>query len=48
MTYTFPYAGLMKAPYIGYSKDQISIDLMRRVKKMFDPKGILNPYKFIL
>lgn len=40
--------GVMKAPYIGYSKDQISIDLMRRVKQMFDPKGILNPYKFIL
>jgi FAD/FMN-containing dehydrogenase len=38
----------MKAPYIGYSKDQVSIDMMRRVKQMFDPKGILNPYKFIL
>lgn len=40
--------GVMKAPYIGYSKDKTSIELMKRVKQMFDPKGILNPYKYIV
>lgn len=35
----------MKAPYISYSQTEVSIDLMKRIKKMFDPKGIMNPYK---
>ncbi|WWD15829.1 hypothetical protein CI109_100253 [Kwoniella shandongensis] len=39
--------GSMKAPYISYSQSSTSIELMRRIKKMFDPKGIMNPYKFI-
>jgi FAD/FMN-containing dehydrogenase len=38
----------MKAPYIGYSKSPTSIELMKQVKKMFDPKGILNPYKYVV
>lgn len=40
--------GSMKAPYISYSQTDTSIELMRRLKKLFDPKGIMNPYKFIL
>ncbi|WWC93154.1 uncharacterized protein L201_008121 [Kwoniella dendrophila CBS 6074] len=40
--------GVMKAPYIGYSKNQTSIELMKKVKQMFDPKGLLNPYKYIV
>jgi FAD/FMN-containing dehydrogenase len=39
--------GLMKAPYIGYSKTETSIELMRKVKTLFDPRGTLNPYKYI-
>lgn len=39
--------GLMKAPYIQYSKSKEMIEIMRGVKKMFDPKGIMNPYKYI-
>lgn len=35
----------MKAPYISYSQEEESIEVMRRVKAMFDPKSILNPYK---
>lgn len=35
----------MKAPYISYAQNDVSIDLMKRIKKMFDPKGILNPGK---
>ncbi|WWC65521.1 uncharacterized protein I303_108139 [Kwoniella dejecticola CBS 10117] len=40
--------GVMKAPYIGYSKNDTSIDLMKKVKTLFDPKGLLNPYKYIV
>ncbi|ODO11471.1 hypothetical protein I350_00251 [Cryptococcus amylolentus CBS 6273] len=40
--------GAMKAPYISYSQSPASIELMKRLKKTFDPKGIMNPYKFIL
>ncbi|KAJ3315377.1 hypothetical protein HDU76_002215 [Blyttiomyces sp. JEL0837] len=39
--------GLMKAPYIAYSKSPEAIAEMRRTKEIWDPKGILNPYKFI-
>nr|KAJ3411332.1 hypothetical protein HK105_002658 [Polyrhizophydium stewartii] len=38
--------GLAKAPYLGYSKSADTIALMRRVKAVFDPNGILNPYKY--
>lgn len=37
--------GVMKAPYIGYSQTKTSVELMKRIKAQFDPKGILNPYK---
>ena len=47
LTYSL-LSGVMKAPYIGYSKSQTSIDMMKQVKKMFDPKGILNPYKYVV
>ncbi|KAJ3075057.1 hypothetical protein HDU98_009345 [Podochytrium sp. JEL0797] len=39
--------GLMKAPYIGYSKSPEAVEAMLELKKMWDPKGILNPYKFL-
>jgi FAD/FMN-containing dehydrogenase len=39
--------GVMKAPYVGYSKNETSIDMMRKIKHLFDPKGLLNPYKYI-
>ncbi|KAL8278887.1 hypothetical protein RQP46_008758 [Phenoliferia psychrophenolica] len=39
--------GLMKAPYLAYSKSDESIDVMQAVRKLFDPRGILSPYKFL-
>ncbi|KAN0061071.1 D-lactate ferricytochrome c oxidoreductase [Thecaphora frezii] len=39
--------GLMKAHKIGYTKDAVSIDYMKKIKDLFDPKRILNPYKYI-
>ncbi|WWD20000.1 hypothetical protein CI109_104473 [Kwoniella shandongensis] len=40
--------GVMKAPYIGYSKNETSIEMMKKIKHLFDPKGLLNPYKYIV
>jgi FAD/FMN-containing dehydrogenase len=40
--------GLMKAPYIRYSRDETAIDLMKKIKTLFDPKGLLNPGKYII
>lgn len=37
----------MKAPHIHYSQDETSVELMRKIKKSFDPKGICNPYKYL-
>ena len=39
--------GLMKAQCIGYSKSPEAIDLMRKLKQLMDPHGILNPYKVL-
>ena len=37
--------GVMKAPYIGYSQHAETVDAMRQIKGLFDPKSIMNPYK---
>ncbi|KAG2172920.1 hypothetical protein INT44_004661 [Umbelopsis vinacea] len=37
--------GLMKAPYLTYTKSLTMVNQMQRIKTMFDPNGILNPYK---
>jgi (R)-2-hydroxyglutarate---pyruvate transhydrogenase len=39
--------GVMKAPYISYSKSDEAISIMKSIKNLWDPKGILNPYKFL-
>ncbi|KAI9193563.1 uncharacterized protein BJ171DRAFT_525038 [Polychytrium aggregatum] len=39
--------GLMKADYLGYSKSPEMIAYMKKIKDLFDPKGILNPYKYL-
>jgi D-2-hydroxyglutarate dehydrogenase len=39
--------GVMKGRYLQHSKSALAIDLMRRIKAQFDPKGILNPYKVL-
>ncbi|KAI9334984.1 hypothetical protein BDR26DRAFT_549932 [Obelidium mucronatum] len=39
--------GVMKAPYIGYSKSPEAVAAMQDIKKLWDPNGILNPYKFL-
>lgn len=37
--------GYVKAPYLGIALTPETIDCMRRLKRMFDPNGILNPGK---
>jgi len=37
----------MKAPYLSYSKSKEEIQIMKNLKSMFDPKGIMNPYKYL-
>lgn len=37
--------GLMKAHDIHYSKSPEAVAVMRDIKRLFDPHGILNPYK---
>ncbi len=39
--------GLAKKNYIGYSQSETKIGLMKQIKKLYDPKGIMNPYKYI-
>jgi len=37
--------GLSKKPYLSMELDQVSISLMKHIKKVFDPAGIMNPGK---
>ena len=37
--------GITKAPYMGKEIGLVELDLMKKIKKVFDPKGILNPGK---
>ncbi|CAF0721797.1 unnamed protein product [Rotaria sordida] len=39
--------GLHKSKYLQLNKGKQSLELMKRMKNMFDPKCILNPYKVI-
>jgi FAD/FMN-containing dehydrogenase len=37
----------MKLADLARSKSEVELDLMRRIKAAFDPKGILNPGKVL-
>ncbi len=40
--------GITKAPYLGMEIPDAGLQLMFRIKKAFDPRGILNPGKIFL
>ena len=39
--------GLAKKKFIGYSRSETMVELMQQIKKLYDPNGIMNPYKYI-
>ncbi|XP_002723770.1 D-2-hydroxyglutarate dehydrogenase, mitochondrial [Oryctolagus cuniculus] len=39
--------GFKKKDVLGYSKPPAAVQLMRQLKALLDPKGILNPYKVL-
>lgn len=39
--------GFQKKNYIGYLKTPVEIDMIKQVKELYDPKAIMNPYKYV-
>lgn len=39
--------GIAKKAYIGYSRSDTMIRLMKQIKDLYDPRGIMNPYKYM-
>jgi FAD/FMN-containing dehydrogenase len=39
--------GLLKREWLGHTRSQAEIELMRGIKKLLDPRGILNPGKVL-
>jgi FAD/FMN-containing dehydrogenase len=37
--------GLLKKEYLHYSRSELEVSIMRQIKKVFDPHGIMNPGK---
>jgi FAD/FMN-containing dehydrogenase len=37
--------GLLKKAYLPYSRSELEISLMKQLKQVFDPKGVMNPGK---
>jgi glycolate oxidase len=40
--------GTAKAPYFSREIGPVEIELMKQIKRVFDPKGILNPGKIFV
>jgi len=40
--------GYVKAPYLDYAVDPPTLEIMKAIKKVFDPNGILNPGKMFV
>jgi glycolate oxidase len=40
--------GYVKAPYLDYAIDKTAMEIMKGIKKVFDPNGILNPGKMFI
>lgn len=39
--------GLLKQPYLNYSRSDADVERMRGIKAVFDPMNILNPGKLL-
>jgi glycolate oxidase len=40
--------GYVKAPYMNYAVDKPTLEIMKGIKKVFDPNGVLNPGKMFV
>jgi glycolate oxidase len=40
--------GLAKSPFMAWEHDPVALNMMRSLKKLFDPNNILNPGKMAL
>ncbi len=40
--------GYVKAPYLDYAIDKPTLEIMKQIKNVFDPNGILNPSKMFI
>jgi glycolate oxidase len=40
--------GYVKAPYLEYAIDKPTLEVMKQIKKVFDPNGVLNPGKMFV
>ncbi len=40
--------GDVKAPYLDYAIDKSTLEIMKGIKQVFDPLGILNPGKMFV
>jgi FAD/FMN-containing dehydrogenase len=40
--------GYVKAQYLDYAVDRPTLEIMKGIKKVFDPNGILNPGKMFV
>lgn len=39
--------GLIKKPYLHYSRSETEIEIMKQLKQVFDPNNVLNPGKLV-
>jgi len=39
--------GMLKKPYLHYSRGAVELDYMKAIKQVFDPKNIMNPGKLV-
>ena len=39
--------GLTKRDFLGFSRSAREIELMRAMKRVFDPQGVMNPGKLL-
>jgi glycolate oxidase len=39
--------GIAKSPFLHFEMDSVALRVMKGIKEFFDPKGILNPGKFV-
>ena len=39
--------GLIKKPYLGYTRSDAEIEIMKQIKQVFDPNNVINPGKLV-